>query len=188
MDSNLGDKFLTEDIQIPLRHSLRQEVSHSHAARAGFITSPSCVAKSRNSLFAPPPKSSLTGSPYQDCVTVRTHSGAEPLVGLEIDLMFCVIQQDGAIPWRKHTEKWHWVIAGRQNMHSCSWILRILILLPFPGPWKHLDNWQKAAFKTPVTPFFPCKDKQVENLKMNVICHSPLVLLAWPGLDWTGLA
>lgn len=33
---------------------------------------------------------------------MRTHSGAEPLVGLEINLMFCVIQQDGAIPWRKH--------------------------------------------------------------------------------------
>lgn len=34
---------------------------------------------------------------YQNCVTVRAHSGAEPLVGLGIDLMFCVVQQDSAV-------------------------------------------------------------------------------------------
>lgn len=40
-------------------------------------------------------------APYQNGVAVCPHSRAEPLVGLEIHLNFCVIQEDGAIPWRK---------------------------------------------------------------------------------------
>lgn len=35
---------------------------------------------------------------------MRAHGGAEPLVGLEIDLMLCAIQRDGPIPWEKTQE------------------------------------------------------------------------------------
>lgn len=43
-------------------------------------------------------------SPYQNCVTVGTHSGAEPLAGLEISLVLCVIELDGTIAWEKYRE------------------------------------------------------------------------------------
>ena len=36
-------------------------------------------------------------STYQNGVSVGTHGGAEPLVGLDLRLMVCVIDQDGAI-------------------------------------------------------------------------------------------
>ena len=37
-------------------------------------------------------------STYQNGVSVGTHGGAEPLVGLDLRLMVCVIDPDGAIP------------------------------------------------------------------------------------------
>lgn len=44
-------------------------------------------------------------APYQNGVAVRTHGRPEPLVGLEINLNVRVVQQDGAIPWRKASSK-----------------------------------------------------------------------------------
>lgn len=104
MNINLGDNFLTYSSPL-LTHQLNflTAMWPEQAAPKAHIITVVCSIIAETLLHL---NASVRGSTYQNCVTVRTHSGAKPLVGLEINLVFSVIEQDKSIPWGgKNTEK-----------------------------------------------------------------------------------
>lgn len=61
-----------------------------------------------------------TEAPYQDGVAVRAHGRPEPLVRLEVGLNLCVVQQGGAITWRRASSENTDQQEREENSHSAS--------------------------------------------------------------------
>lgn len=101
-------------------------------------------------------------APYQNGVAVRAHGRPEPLVGLEINLNVRVVQQDGAIPWKKSKQQKHPSAGARASTSP-------LPLTPeYPRACMHASASQARGNiwtigrtrRTPVTPFFIQRDNQ----------------------------
>lgn len=84
---------------------------------------------------------------------MRAHSRPEPLVRLEVSLNLCVVQQGGAITWRKPSskntdqqerEEDQLPRADHENSHPVSASHTV----------ETSGQWAEKCHRTPVTPFF----------------------------------
>ena len=95
---------------------------------------------------------------------MRTHSGAEPLVGLEINLMLCVVQQDGAIPCEKNRK----MTLSESGVTKHAFIQLDVEYHNPAFPSQALGNiWTfgRRQVSRVQLHYFSCKDNQGENFK-----------------------
>lgn len=103
-----------------------------------------------------------------------THGGAEPLVGLEVNLVFCFVDGKTAIPWERKHKKMTLSDETVIKHALCLPLPPLLLLLLLPPPLPIGNIWtfgRKQAIRLQLD-HFSCKHDQSENLNRRYVILS----------------